>query len=180
MCQQELSDRLCQYNLTLFPCLPPSSSSWELWLQCVKVSGSPDDPVIARDDQCHHSPNTDVNVTHRRTVATETWWKLPVLSELWAWTQKTSTLKSYSAVSIVNCTSYNHSHTSNANISLTKYLHNFYNQMSNRKVYLFWRFVLLFHYLVAFHQALFTADKLTSRTSWLSKASVFSVLKDSS
>lgn len=90
------------------------------------------------------------------------------------------TLKCCSAFLIVNRISCYHAHAGNANISLTKYLHNFYNQMSNRQVYLFRRFLLLFHYLVAFHQALFTADKLTCRTSWLTKASIFSVLKDPS
>lgn len=80
-----------------------------------------------------------------------------------------ATPKCYSAFLIVNHIGSYCSHASDANINLTKYLHNFYNQMSNRQVYLFWRFLLLFHYLVAFHQALFTADKLTYGTHGLQK-----------
>jgi len=33
---------------------------------------SPDNPAIALDDQCHHDPSADMNVTCRRTAATKT------------------------------------------------------------------------------------------------------------
>ena len=172
MCQQKLSERQCQHNPRRHPCLlaatPLGKGTGLLTILLLPWTTSAT-MILALTWTWHaegqRPPRREGNSLCSRNGEHE---------------PRKPTPKWYSAVSIVHRISCYHSHTSNANISLTKYLHNFYNQTSNRQMYLFWRFLLLFHYLAAFHHALFTADKLTSRTLWLTKASIFSILKDSS
>lgn len=75
---QKFSERLCQYSPNV-SVLSPSNSPWKLWLQYLKVNWSPDDPVIVWNNQCHHSPKADMAMIHKKTVVTNTWWKLPML-----------------------------------------------------------------------------------------------------
>lgn len=79
--QKKFSETLCQYSPNV-SILSPSNSPWKLWLQYLKDSWSPDDPVIVWDNQRHHSPKADVDVIHKKTVATNTRWKLSVLLEM--------------------------------------------------------------------------------------------------